>query len=116
MLRSQLHMRVVGPWENDRNAEHAQLYKDIIREVYGVTDVIVAHHLTYVAEEHRDGFVYQVVEEIPSADSLIFNHEVARKLWGRNYRNTLAQLAMEPVETRDHVLNELYYGRRIEHA
>jgi hypothetical protein len=27
-------LRIVGPWENDRNADGAQLFKDIIREAF----------------------------------------------------------------------------------
>jgi len=105
-------MRLAGPWENDRNAEHADLFKDIIREAFGVTDVIVAHHLVYVVTEKRDGFDYTIVEEIPSADSLIFDHDIAKKLWGaERYKEVLAALAVEPVETRDDLLRKLYYGR-----
>lgn len=106
-------LRVEGPYENTRNAVSRELFKAIIKEVYGVTDVIVAHHLTYVAVDKQDGFDYQVVEEIPSADTLIFDHEAAKKLWGANWRTTLQRLAMEPVETRDKLLDELYHARKV---
>lgn len=104
-------LRIVGPWENDRNAEHAELFKDIIREAYGVKDVIIAHHLVYVATEKRDGFEYQIVEEIPSADSLMFNHEIAHRIWGTQWKEILTMLVLEPVESRDRLLSQLYYGR-----
>lgn len=102
---------IQGAYENDRNAENSQLYKDIVREVFGVTDVIIAHHIVYVTEETRDdGFKYQIVEEIPSADALIFNHDVARKLWGdTDYPVILAQLACVPVAERDRLLADYYY-------
>lgn len=109
---TQTGLRIVGSFENDRNAESSQLFKDIIREVFNVTDVIIAHHLVYViADKHPDGFDYQVVEEIPSADALIFNHDIARKLWGTYFMEILRHLACEPIETRDKVLGQLYYGR-----
>jgi hypothetical protein len=105
-------LRIEGANENDRNADCAACFKDAIREVYGVTDVIIAHHLVYVKQEtHADGFSYQVVEEIPAADTLIFDHDAARVLWGDSYREVLARLACEPVETRDKLFSFLYYGR-----
>lgn len=105
-------LRIEGPYENDRNADSADLFKAIIRECFGVTDVIIAHHLTYVKEDMRDGFAFQVVQEIPSADALIFDHDVARHLWGeQNFRHVLMRLALEPVASRDALLRKLYEAR-----
>jgi uncharacterized membrane protein len=105
-------LKLEGPYENDRNAENSNLYKAIIREAFGVTDVICGHHLVYEVEDKRaDGFTYQIIEEIPSADALIFDHGVAKKLWGDNWQAHLTKLALEPTETRDKLLGELYYGR-----
>lgn len=102
-----------GKYENDRNADSSELFKAIIREAFGVSDVIIAHHLTYVASDKRpDGFEYQIVEEIPSADALIFNHDVARKLWGEGWRENLSRLALEPTATRDQLLASLYNDRK----
>lgn len=98
-------LKIEGAYENDRNGENSKLYKDIVREAFGVEDVICGHHLVYEKEDKRpDGFTYQVIEEIPSADALIFNHNVAIKIWGQNFKATLAKLACEPVETRNKVL------------
>lgn len=105
-------LKVEGAYENDRNSENSQLYKDIIREAYGVTDVICGHHLVYEARETRaDGFTYEVIQEVPSADALIFDHEVAKKIWGENYKWFLMQLALEPIATRDAKLKQFYYSR-----
>lgn len=109
-------IKIEGAYENDRNAENADLYKDIIREVYGVTDVIIAHHLVYVKEDKReDGFAYQIVEEIPSADAMIFDHDVAKRIWGWKWKDRLTELALEPVETRDELLKRRYY-ERVQHT
>ena len=105
--------RIEGQYENDRNADSAELFKDIIREVYGVKDVIIAHHLVYVTEETRNGFKYQIVQEIPSADTLIFDHNVARKLWGGTWKTILTRLACEPPDSRDMLLYTLYYSRKL---
>jgi len=105
-------LRLEGLYENDRNAEASDCFKAVIREAYGVQDVICAHHLVYVKEETRhDGFKYQIVEEIPSADALIFDHEVARKIWGDQWQAKLTQFALEPVETRDQLFAKCYKER-----
>lgn len=104
-------LKVEAPFENNRNAQHADLFKAIIREAYGAGDVIIAHHLTYVTEDMREDGTYEVVEEIPSADTLIFDHDVAQKLWGDAWKETLQELAIVPVPERDEVLRRLYYGR-----
>jgi len=52
-------LRIEGAYENDRNGENSELFKAIIREVYGVKDVICGHHLVYQVEDKRaDGFAY----------------------------------------------------------
>lgn len=105
-----LGTRIEGTFENNRNAENAELFKCIIRKVFGVSDVIVAHHLVYVKVENRDGFDYQIVEEIPSADTMIFDHDVARALWGDQWQANLVSLALTPVEQRDDLLAALCRG------
>lgn len=105
-------LKLEGSYENDRNRAGSAVFKDIIREVYNVTDVICGHHLIYeVRDKQKDGFTYDEVQEIPSADALIFDHDVAKKIWGPGYMRTLIKLALEPVETRDHLLAEMYYAR-----
>lgn len=103
-------LKLEGAYENDRNAKNRQLYADIIAEAYGADQSIIAHHLTYVAKEIRDGFEYQIVEEIPSADTLIFDHEVAKKIWGRSsWHGNLRNLVSLPVPQRDEYLAKLFY-------
>lgn len=105
--------KIEGTYENDRNAENSDLYKAMIRECFGVTDVIIAHHLVYVTSEMRDGFQYTIVEEIPSADALIFDHDIARKIWGEGFLEVLKALACEPVATRDKLLAQFYHNRSV---
>lgn len=110
-------LRIEGNYENQRNADNSELFKAVIREAFGVTDVIVAHHLVYVTEELRsDSFKYQIVEEIPAADTLLFDHEIAKKLWGEDYLQVLQQLAIQPCETRDHFFRQLYLSRGTSNA
>lgn len=97
--------RIEGAFENERNAKAANLFKSIIRHVFGVQDVIVGHHLVYVAiDKDANGFEIQVVEEIPSADALIFDHGIAQKLWPDDWRDKLTQFALTPADARDELL------------
>lgn len=111
------NLRIEGAWENKRNKTSGDLFERIIIEATGASKVIIAHHLTYVAEgfgTDEDGRQYpiEVVEELPSADTLIFDHVIARKIWGVRWREMLKELALEPVETRDALLARLYNGRK----
>lgn len=104
-------LKLEGKYENDRNADSSKLFRDILAEVYGATQSIIAHHLTYVTEDMQDGFAIQTVQEIPGADTLIFDHDIAKKLWGDAWKDVLISLALEPVATRDALLDRLYYSR-----
>lgn len=77
--------------------------KAIIKEVYGADNIGIGHHLMFAAGEQMD--------EQPSVDTLIFDHNVARKLWGPYFREQLMCLACEPTETRDELLARFYYNR-----
>lgn len=110
--------KIEGQYENDRNAEHSEFYKAIIREAFGVKDVIIAHHLVYVTEEIRPDpdhpgktYNFQIVEEIPSADTLLFDHEVAKKLWGDRWKIVLSALAVTPPEERDTLARKFFDAR-----
>lgn len=104
-------IKIKGSWENDRNQDSYELFKSILQEAYQVRDVIIGHHLLHVRVDHRTDGDYQIVQEIPAADTLIFDHDVARKIWGAAWRNALIRLALEPVESRDKLLCEMYHNR-----
>lgn len=99
-------VRIIGQWENDRNGASRKLVHDIFAHLYGPdVQTIIAHHLCY---QIQDGD-YFIVEEIPSMDSLIFDHELARKLWGDNFRSALQTLATLPAEERDYAFGCYFY-------
>jgi hypothetical protein len=103
-------VKLEGPWETDRNRGCKKLIKDILKECFGGKEFFVGHHIAYEVTDKVQGAIDQ---EIPSIDTMIFEHTIARKIWGEvNYKNILAQLACEPVETRDQMLAKLYYSRK----
>mgnify|MGYP000291047202 CR=1 FL=1 len=99
-----LGMKVYQGYENDRNVAAEALIEDIVREVFGARKCIVAHHITFVIEETRTDqqsglqYQHQLVQELPCIDGLIFDHDIARKIWGEKcYRDCMIQLALEPI-------------------
>lgn len=90
--------------ENERNARNADLYKAIIREVYGADEIGIGHHLMFRTTAGA-------TDEQPSADTLTFDHTVAKKLWGSEWMRNLPLLALTPAETRDALLGRLFYSR-----
>lgn len=110
-------IKLEGQYETDRNTDNTELFTAILHEAYGEPDkafqAIVGHHIIFVRMDKReDGFTYTIVEEFPSADCLIFDHEVAKKIWGEaNWKLALEKLALEPVESRDKLLKYLYENR-----
>lgn len=101
--------KLEGNWENDRNARNRELFTQMIHEAFNTNQTIIAHHLVYSIQED-DNFL---VEEIPSADTLIFDHDVMKKLFPNNWREVLTSLALTPAELRDEMLKD-YYHRRVE--
>lgn len=89
--------------ENERNQNHAGLYTDIITEVYGATNVGIGHHLMFNTPTGTD--------EQPSIDTLLFNTDVAQKLWGDRWKSVLSILAVTPVNERDTLVSDFFYGR-----
>jgi hypothetical protein len=90
-------------WENDRNKRNHKLYTDILHHCFGADGVIIGHHLTFGGEEAPD--------EIPSADTLIFDHPIAQMIWGDGYLAVLEHLAVLPAEQRDIALSTYFYKR-----
>ena len=89
--------------EDNRNRDHAELWEAMIKCAYPeVTGVGCGHHIMFKRPDRI------APDEYPSADCLIFDHEVARAIWGHDYKFTLSRLAMEPPETRDVMVRKLF--------
>lgn len=92
--------------ETKRNTDNYDLFAHILEEVYGdVATVVAGHHIMVI----RKGSPVPI--EIASADTLIFDHDVAKKIWKDGYLDVLGKLAHEPISTRDVLLRQLYYAR-----
>lgn len=66
--------------ENARNRRNARLYCTMLHLAYGKQqDVLIGHHLNF--QEHG---VIDSINEVPSADTLIFDHEVMHAIFGND--------------------------------
>lgn len=96
-----------GDFETRRNTAHSKLLEAIIREGLGdLSNIATGHHIMYW-EAKED-----LPNEFPSADCVIFDHPIAKRIWGDRWQETLTKLALEPAESRDRLLGELYEGRQ----
>lgn len=92
--------------ETKRNTDNIDLFEAMIREAYDdVTLVVAGHHVMFMRQGHP------LPGEVASADTLIFDHGVARKIWKADYEDVLVKLALEPTESRDALLRQLYLAR-----
>ena len=86
--------------ETERNKKYAPLYTAIIKKAYGCNEaVLIGHHLCF---EHDNDISTE--DEIPSADSLIFDHDIMRTVFGDNAASVISTLALSPVSVRDDML------------
>lgn len=93
--------------ESRRNKRNADLFTDIVKAAYGCDEaVLIGHHIGF-----QRGSDISTEDEIPSADSLIFDHPIMTAVFGDKAPDVLAELATLPVPKRDHRLAELFYGR-----
>lgn len=94
--------------ENVRNKDNAQLYVDMVKQALGSDwDVLIGHHIMY----EKNGDV-TTEGEIPSADTLIFDHTIMGSIFGDDLFPILQELAIVPPGMRDVRLAEIYEGYR----
>lgn len=98
-------------FENARNKRNADLYTRIMKAA--VADgrnvaVLIGHHLTF----EIDGDLGSE-NEIPSADCLIFDHDIMGKVFGERAIPIMRALAEVPCEQRDPLLASFMDTRHV---
>lgn len=87
--------------EGRRNRTHALLYANIITRAYGATfELFVGHHVAFKAK--HDNLTTE--NEIPSADTLLFDHEIMKELFGDQAIPVMQRLATVPCNEREEML------------
>lgn len=93
-------------YENERNHKNHALYERLMRRALGQdTQILVKHHLTFEVAG-------QEPNEVPSADTLMFDHDLMTKVFGHRALAVMAQLAIRAAEERDEKL--LWWLERVE--
>lgn len=88
-------------YEGDRNKKQRDLYQAILRAAFGPnTDVLCVHHVTFTREGEEPN-------EIPAADTLIFDHDIMSRVFDDDYLDVIQACAITPCDRRDDVLREL---------
>lgn len=88
--------------ENVRNKSNHGVYEKFLRRAVGEPDanVLIVHHLTVKTKD-------QDPNEIPSADTMMFCHELMKAVFGAKAQEYMQRLAAVPVERRDALLAQL---------
>ena len=93
--------------EDERNRTHADLFTAMVQRAFGASNsVLVGHHICF---ENAGDITTE--NEIPSADSLIFDHDIMRALFGDDAISLMQRLAATSCEARDRVLRDIYETR-----
>lgn len=88
--------------ENARNKVNAGVYQRLVQMAFGKVAVMVGHHIAF----EKDGDL-QTENEIPSADTLLFDHDVMFKVFGDNAYGVMRQLSAVPCTERERLLVSL---------
>jgi hypothetical protein len=93
--------------ENARNKRHAKLYTAMMAAAFGQdASILIGHHLTF-----EEGGNIDTENEIPSADTMIFDHYIMSKIFGARSVAIMKELAGVPVERRDDMLQNFWDTR-----
>lgn len=90
--------------ETQRILNNMDLFEAMLREAFpDITTVVGGHHIMFIREGRP------VPGEIASADTLIFDHGIARKIWGVVYPEFLSRFAMLGPLERDAAVRRYYF-------
>lgn len=89
--------------EGKRNREHAPLFQRLLHIAFGPCDVIVGHHVNF----QFDGDL-STEDEVPAADTVLFDHTIMRACFGDNAVVHMATMAaLKPGERERYCEREL---------
>jgi hypothetical protein len=85
--------------ENIRNKANAGLYEQLIKRAFGDCSVMVGHH---IAMEFAGDLSTE--NEIPAADTLIFDHDLMTRIFGDAAIGIMQQVVAVPCSERERLL------------
>jgi|ERR1700721_2747195 len=92
--------------ENVRNKHNAVLYTAMIKIAYPGVEVLIGHHLTFEVPGNL-----KTENEIPSADTMIFDYHTMEAIFGSDALELMGDLAQCSVPKRDQMLHMVFTRR-----
>jgi hypothetical protein len=84
--------------ENDRNTHHGQLFVDLLKVAFGADEVVmVGHHFVFEPQGAMAALDLTKLNEIPSADTIIFDHDIMGAVFGPLALQVIRYLSQFPV-------------------
>lgn len=91
--------------ENDRNTHHGLIFVDLIKRAFGVDEVVmVGHHFVFEPDAAMQKRDLTQLNEIPSADTMIFDHDIMGAVFGDRARAIMIECACTPAAQRDEII------------
>jgi hypothetical protein len=92
--------------EATRNHKSVKLFADMLRVAYPEhkVDILIGHHICFMFNDDFD-----TMDEIPAADSLIFDPELMGRVFGSRAKYIMARLAVLSIAERDSALSQYFY-------
>jgi len=88
--------------ENERNTQHGMIFIDLIKRAFGVDEVVmVGHHFVFEPKDSMLKLDLTKLNEIPSADTILFDHDIMREVFGEKALPLMIECAKVPVAQRD---------------
>lgn len=84
--------------ENERNVAGHKTFEKLLKIAFGANEVVMVGHHFVLAP---GGDITKGVNEIPSADTAIFDHVIMKRVFGKQAINVMIACARKPVEERD---------------
>lgn len=91
--------------ENDRNTHHGDVFISLIKRAFGVDEVVmVGHHFVFEPQSAMTALDLTKLNEIPSADTLLFDHEIMTAVFAGRAVDIMVECARTPVAHRDEII------------
>jgi hypothetical protein len=81
--------------ENERNHKNHKVYEELLRRATGAHTVVIGHHVSFQLDGSDD------LNEIPSADTVIFCVELMTRAFGSAAKAIMLTLSTCSTEERD---------------
>lgn len=107
-------------YELGRNKEHSDLYVALLKKALTKlakgqrAEVLIGHHITFELGADGQSLDITTENEIPSADCLMFDHDIMTAVFGDVALTIMRELAGRPCQERDAALKAAFEAYHVE--